>query len=102
MIERCREIDEFKTKRLRLRDRIDKTVAPLSNATQNDPESTPKGKRGRKQETDPKEDKRIYDGWKASGFRTFAEYATKHGLKVRQVKLAVDRHEKQLAKPKEK
>lgn len=53
--------------------------------------------RGRKLESDPNDDKRIYDGWKQSGHRKIADYA-KHVLNrpEREIKLAVGRHKKRL------
>lgn len=54
--------------------------------------------RGRKLETDPKDDKRIYDGWQNSGCRSIEEYAAVCGRSARQIRLAVDRHKKRLAK----
>ena len=80
----------------------ERIIASLPTATHNESESSPKGTRGRTQETDPKEDKRIYDGWKASGYTKVEEYATKNGFKERDVKLALDRHKKRLQKAKEK
>jgi hypothetical protein len=56
----------------------------------------PKGKRGRKRETDEKEDKRIFDGWKESGCRSYEDYAGVCGRTERKIRLAVDRHEKRL------
>jgi hypothetical protein len=60
------------------------------------------GGRGRKPDTDPKEDKRIYDGWQNSRCRSFEEYSMVcHRAKSEIVK-AVDRHRKRLQKGQEK
>lgn len=61
-----------------------------------------KGGRGRKPESNPEDDRRIYERWKSSGYRTIEEYATKNGLKRRNVELAIDRHEKRQKNSKKK
>jgi len=58
------------------------------------PEET--GKRGRKRDTDPKEDRRISEGWRASGEKRYEDYALKNGMTKNQVKGAVERHRKRL------
>lgn len=58
----------------------------------------PKGKRGRKSDTDHAEDKRLADGWRSAykegNVRTKAEYAREKGVTEQRVKDAVDRHRK--------
>jgi hypothetical protein len=57
------------------------------------PESEIK-KRGRPPDTDPKEDQRIYDSWKASGYTSYEEFERKNGINKIKVKEAVDRERK--------
>ena len=53
-------------------------------------------RRGRPRNTDPEEDRRMYEQWKASGERTYADFARKKGYKPNAVEAAVDRHRKRL------
>jgi hypothetical protein len=53
-------------------------------------------RRGRPPDTDSANDKRIYEQWKASGFRSIAEFATRAKDKPQNVRLAIDRHRKRL------
>ena len=63
-----------------------------------DSESTqrkrPSAKRGRKVDTDPKEDKRIADAWASGLHDSFADLERILGLKEGDAKLAMDRHRK--------
>jgi len=54
-------------------------------------EHRPATKRGRKVDTDPEEDRRIHERYKASGVRKYEDFAMKHDYKPREVKLAIDR-----------
>lgn len=58
--------------------------------------SAPKKRRGRKLETDPKKDKRIFDGWHVSGCKSYEEYSKVCDLSPRAIKEAIDRHRKRL------
>jgi hypothetical protein len=71
-------------------------VRELKTVIQAEIRRPPPGRRGRKQKSDPKEDKRIYDGWKNSGFRSYKAYAEKCGRTERDIEKALDRHEKRL------
>ncbi len=53
---------------------------------------------GRPRDHDPKQDARIYDGWKSGLFRIYAEYALERNLTEREVRRAVDRQRKQRAR----
>lgn len=53
-----------------------------------------RAKPGRPSDTDPAADRRIADGWRASGCATYAEYARLCGVPEREVKLAIGRHRK--------
>jgi hypothetical protein len=57
----------------------------------------PKRPRGRKHDTDPKADKRIFDAWQSGSHQTYAELAGTLGMREREVKLAIDRHRKRQA-----
>lgn len=52
-----------------------------------------KPRRGRKPDTDPDNDRKISERFKASGL-DYADFATKERLQVCEVKKAVDRHRK--------
>ncbi len=54
----------------------------------------PRTKRGRKPDTDPKEDKRITEAWAAGQYRTFADLERELKLEQGEGKRAVDRHRK--------
>jgi len=94
---RCRNVDEYH--HLRIPD----VRKMLEQAADRELKIAKKGpsRRGRKSDTNHEADRRIYDGWKASGLRTHEEYATKNGYKESEVKKALDRHKKRLAKSKE-
>ncbi len=51
-------------------------------------------KRGRKPDTDPKEDKRIAEAWATGQYRTFADLERELELDKGEGKRAVDRHRK--------
>ena len=53
-----------------------------------------KPRRGRKPDTDPKEDKKIADAWESRVYRTYAECESALNLKKGDVKRALDRHRK--------
>ncbi len=57
-----------------------------------------KKKRGRRVDTDPAADKRVYDAWKSGSHRTYADLANTLKKTEREVGLAIDRHEKRLTK----
>ncbi len=61
-----------------------------------------KPKRGRRMDTNRDEDKRIYDGWKESGCRSFEEYATVCRRSKREIQKAIDRHKKRSQRAKDK
>ena len=63
-------------------------------------EQPTKGNRGRRLESDPKEDERIYNAWKTGSYRKYEDLARELGLPKRTVELAIDRHEKRVP-PKE-
>ncbi len=67
------------------------------DVTQNVAEATlrkPRAKRGRKPDTDPKEDKRIAEAWATGQYRTFADLERELELDKGEGKRAVDRHRK--------
>jgi hypothetical protein len=51
----------------------------------------PKGKRGRKSDTDPKADQRVADAWRTRQYRTYSECGRALGITCKQVKEAIDR-----------
>lgn len=60
---------------------------------------TPVRKPGRPADTNPTEDRRIYDAWKTGRLKTYAELAAELRLPERDVRLALDRHKKRLSRP---
>jgi len=54
----------------------------------------PKGNRGRKQDTDPKQDKRIWDAWHSRGHESLEALGNAIGMTKREVRQALDRHRK--------
>ena len=56
--------------------------------------STSKKKRGRPTDTNHDKDKQIWEAWKMKQFRTYEDFAQATGMEERDVRLAVDRHEK--------
>jgi hypothetical protein len=59
-----------------------------------DENQKPKGKRGRKPDTDPKMDSRVADAWQTGQYRTYAECGREFRMNKKQVKQAIDRHRK--------
>ena len=55
-----------------------------------------KRNRGRPQDTDEAEDKRIYDAWKTGRYRKYADLAAEKAISPPDVKRAIDRHRKRL------
>lgn len=53
--------------------------------------SKPKGRRGRTQQGDPKQDQRIYDAWKSGAHSTFRDLARTLGVSEQEARLAHDR-----------
>jgi hypothetical protein len=51
----------------------------------------PPRRRGRKPDTNPKEDQRVADAWASGQYKTYEELANALGRKERDVKLALDR-----------
>ena len=68
----------------------------ILNATPPPAENQP-AKRGRKHESDPKEDNRIYDAWSTGEHKYYEEAARALAMKKLDVKRAIDRHRKRLA-----
>jgi hypothetical protein len=56
------------------------------------------GMRGRPPDTNQQDDKRIYDAWKTGRFRRYADLAKEKGKSPLEVRRAVDRHRKRVAK----
>lgn len=52
--------------------------------------------RGRKPDTDAKQDKRIWDAWHTGRYQEYAELARELRLRPREVERAIDRHRKRL------
>lgn len=71
-----------------------------SNGPENTPTPTPRKRKGRKLESDLDADKRVFDGWRDSGCRTYEDYARICGTTSKQVQDAVDRHRKRLKQQK--
>lgn len=70
-------------------------------ATEDAADATPKRNRpGRKPDTDPKEDKRIFDAWQSGQYKTYAELESELRLSKGEGKRACDRHRKRLPKGK--
>ena len=55
-------------------------------------------KRGRPPDTDPQEDRRIWEAWSTRRYKTFENLAVEHGKTKDFVRRAVDRHRKRLRK----
>jgi hypothetical protein len=51
-----------------------------------------RGRRGRKPDTDPKDDKRVADAWSTGEYRTYEQCGSALGRTKKQVKDAIDRH----------
>ncbi|MCI0463807.1 MAG: hypothetical protein L0Z62_43285 [Gemmataceae bacterium] len=60
--------------------------------------ATSRRRRGRKPDTDPKEDGRIWDAWKSHGFKNLADLASNLHKTRLEVKRAIDRHRHRLKK----
>jgi hypothetical protein len=56
--------------------------------------ATKKKKAGRPSDTNHDADKQIWAAWKMKQFRTYEDFAQAKGMEERDVRLAVDRHEK--------
>jgi hypothetical protein len=54
-------------------------------------EEKPRRRRGRKPDTDPKDDQRVADAWASGRHKSHEELANALGRKERDVKLALDR-----------
>ena len=57
-----------------------------------------KRKPGRPADTDPKADQRVYDAWKSAHHQTYAGLARELKMEEREVRLAIDRHEKRVSR----
>jgi hypothetical protein len=51
----------------------------------------PKGRRGRKPDTDPKADKRVADAWRSGQYPTYADCGKALGKSAKEIKKALDR-----------
>jgi hypothetical protein len=69
----------------------DQTTARVGNVP---PTKKPPKRKGRKPDTDPNADKRIYEAWKTKNHKTFADLDNEMGLKIGTSKRACDRHRK--------
>lgn len=61
-----------------------------------------KSKRGRKLETDPKEDKRVFEAWQTGRYRKYEDLARELRMTKDQVHNAIDRHRKRAKKPRKR
>jgi hypothetical protein len=80
---------------------LDRALARLSLEfmdTSEAPTGAPARKRGRPLDTDLKKDERLFDSWKSGRFKVYADCAKDNGITERDLKLAIDRHEKRLPK----
>lgn len=87
---------------LSLADFVDRLEALIRGQALNPSESAPagevrngprpvKGKRGRRPDTDPRADQRIFDAWNTGSYRTYMDCGREFGLDARSVRLAIDR-----------
>jgi hypothetical protein len=79
------------------RQQVTASAAAPPPSTQGRQHSTSSKKRGRTPDTDPKEDQRIYERWKKSGYNRYEDFARKENLPLRNVKNAIERHRKRVA-----
>jgi hypothetical protein len=74
----------------------DLTPATRSTGAKAQPTKRKSGPKGPR--TDPLEDKRIFDAWKTGRYKDYKDLARELHLERRDVKLAIDRHEKRKVK----
>jgi len=79
------------------RQQVTASAAAPPTGTQGRRHSTSTTKRGRTPDTDPKDDQRIYERWKKSGYFRHEDFARKENLPLRKVKNAIERHRKRVA-----
>ena len=65
---------------------------PLAPASAEPSQGRVPKKRGRPPDTDPKEDQRIYEQFKNSGYKRYEDFALKYKHPLQKVKNAIDRH----------
>jgi hypothetical protein len=72
----------------------------LTEQAPGESESSEKSKRGRGRpsDTDPEEDEKIFNAWKSSGYKVYADLALDLGKTEKEVAQAIDRHRQRLTR----